>query len=509
MCRGNGGDRNVTVAGGAGLLLAWACLPVGGCNGNSTGTDSGAETETDATDEWVRRFDYSAPCHRDFVPPSWKVDDWIYCRERETVCEADGPRQAGLHAAPYAGWCEVDDVRYLLYVNTPWQPGDPWVRIREVDDDGSAGEAREVDLSGVFGGEGLESLEAIQCRAGRFRMVARASGAWAGDPNVDADTRPMPIYLLEVDPGTAAVVGTPRYLNGIGRELRFASELTNFRFHGDRLFFMIHRFTSHLVTVGEVDLEWDGTWPTTTDYEDEYAWTRFFEQTTVEIDPRVPSWDEGFSEFKSITPLDGDRVLFSQETVWSVHAVSGALFVGRRTGAPGEYGVYDTVELIGDLMSREAYDDYENSRGIRVAVGQNTILAVHDEWALLFDRDLNRIGRPINFGTVSREWRQAEIVYGGGYYAIFQTGTAGPGPDGDYVLGAGADLAISIVSEEGEFIDRKSLYCPSDGLENTLGVGAHLMDAYWDGDGFWMVFYNNEGPHPEPYYLYYLFLPVP
>jgi hypothetical protein len=348
-----------------------------------------------------------------------------------------------------------------------------------------------VDISGIFGGEGTYPW-AMACHDGRFRVLVSAEASWSGDPETDPELPVM--YLLEVDPQTASLVGMPKYLNGVGRGgMERLTVYAEFRFHqdGERLFLAGSETPHHpyplVFSIAEFDLAWDGIWD-----DDWYSWARWLSADTLDYVQLVSRW---------AAPV-GDRIVYSWVDADNEY-VTGCVAIGPQLEGGFEYGEYERIVSIEDLMQA---GPMPRSGVLEMAVGTRTIAAACDEWMILFDHDLERVGRPVNFSSREHGWRHYRVLFGGGYYAVIHTGTV---PDPSIPYGVSADFAVSLVNEDAEFVDRKVLLCPTDGLPNTLlDWESFLMDAYWAGNGFWMVF-ATQPVSPGPWELRVFFLPVP
>jgi hypothetical protein len=346
-------------------------------------------------------------------------------------------------------------------------------------------------MASAFDGHSVHAW-AMACHRGRFRVVVSGPASWSEDSATDPALYVK--YMLEVDPTTASLIAPPRYLNGVGRggvERLTIYSLLGFREDGERLFYAgsppPYPELDAFFSVGEYDLDWDGVWD-----DDWHSWARWINMDGNGYEHLLSRW---------AAPL-GDRIVYAWAD-WLNGYTTGRLAVGPQPEGMVDLFEYDRTVSIEDLMQATPMP---RNGFLEVAVGTRTIAAACDEWMLVFDHDLERIGRPVNFSSLASGSFHYRVVYGGGYYAVIHSGIA-PDPGSPYEVSA--DFAISLVNEDAEFIDRKVMLCPTDGLPNTLpNYHSYLMDAYWNGEGFWMVF-ATQPVFPGPWELRVLFLPVP
>lgn len=437
----------------AGLLGGCECKPDG-----QTG-DAAEIGDADAESRWVRSFPEEMTCTSVDVRGAVHLPGAFGTRDL-----AMGERRR----VAFLGW--GGDRGYLLYAGGEEDhPGEPSA-IRDLFPDGTVGEPRVVQRGSWCHTGMRSSRSAGMFLEGRFRVVFGDGSPCVNDPEL---LEPMLLYFIgEIDVAVPANIDSSiRYINGIGQ--RYPSPPWpgwHFEFHGGRLFLETKEWWMY--TIGEINPDWGGDW------NNPLLWYRW-----QDVSPFYPTHDG------DVTML-GDKYVFAwvgrDMEVGNIRLVLG---IGHRPLAPDEREPYEHQRDLDELLLETDTACYDCPSWVRLVAGERTVAVFRQDWAQLFDAELNEVGAPVNFGPHSDygdDVGDTQGFYGGGYYAFVHESshrrTGGWLDEG---------LAVTFVDESGNVASRKVLSCGEveaepDYLPYTVSID--VQDAVWTGSGFWMVF---------------------
>ncbi|MBN1772151.1 MAG: hypothetical protein JXB32_12865 [Deltaproteobacteria bacterium] len=468
----------------ASCLVALALLAVvlsGACNRGATGSDAEVDAPTDVDDgRWVRSFPEDLPCTGVDVRGAVRLTDSFSSHR----LHAGEPEQSA-----HLGW--AGDSGYVLYDGGRSIEG-PRIRIRTLGSDGAVGEPQFVD-DGSWCGSGAGRVRSVgRLIDGRFRFVFESGELCADDPGVIEEYMKV-YYIGELDPVERVVIDSSiRYFNGIGQYYPPAPWYGwHFEIHGGRVFEEIPGYLGDPYVVGEVDPDWDKTW------DDYLPWFRWVDWSPLSAPEDV-----------DVTML-GDKYIFAWVGRDELLGRTLLLGSGHRPLTEADEELYEHQVELRELRE---HTDCDCPSWVRLTAGETTFAVFRQDWAQLFDAELNEVAPPVNFGPNANSVDDSgfnQTFFGGGWYVFVHRSLQWRGVAEGWL---DEGMAATFVDESGRVAGRYVLAClqgeqPADALHR---MDLQVLDAVWTGEGFWMLFTASiPDTMPVDRDLWVIFVPAP